>query len=449
MNKVKGSQELTKDSALDEIITKETVYLLYRAIPTSVAATVIIAAFLSAILWQFYDDNKLILWFGVVTGVNVIRYIFFRLYTKADNGANNIKYWDNAFYILVILNGLCFSVIGIFYLPDISSNYHYFPIMVLIGLAAGAVSTLSFRMKNIIAYFLLLLLPVLIIELYIGTFLSNSIAGLVLLSMIFSLANAKRIRQTSVENITLQNESKKYNQELMVSKEAAEKANTVKDHFVSMISHELRTPLNAILGYAQLLRMSDVVQKDQEHDEQSEGIISSGKHLLSLIEELLDLSEIQADQLKVELQDVSLKNALIESLVILNPVAAVYKAEITDEIEDKYLLKADHKRLKQVFINLIANAIKYNHLQGKVKITANEQPDGYVRISIIDNGNGLTEQQQSHLFEAFQRFDTNKEGIGLGLFITKKLIDLMQGKIGVVSKIDEGSTFWFDLPQAK
>lgn len=438
-------QQLNNDSEIKELTTKETVKLLYKSIPTSFAATIIISAFLSAVLWRFFDDANLIFWFVIVTGINVTRYILYRSFIKADCGIDNIKFWDNTFYSLVILNGLCFSVIGIFYLPDASSSYHYFPIMVLIGLATGAVSTLSFKMKNIITYFILLLLPVLISELYLNTFLSNSIAALILLSMIFSLANAKRIQQTSVDNIALQYDSKRYNQKLIESKDAAIKANTVKDHFVSMISHELRTPLNAILGYAQLLKMTDMSSLNEEHDEQTQGIVDSGKHLLSLIEELLDLSEIQADQLKVIIQDVSLKNALVESLTILHPVAAAYKDDVIDEIENKYLVRADHKRLKQIFINLISNAIKYNHLRGKIIISAKEIEDGFIRVSVTDDGNGLTEEQQKHLFEAFQRFDTKKEGIGLGLFITKKLIKLMGGKIGVTSEINKGSTFWFDL----
>lgn len=449
MNKMHDVQQSETALELKEVIANETVYLLYRIIPNSVAATIVISAFLAAILWQFFDDAQLILWFIIVACINVARYVLYRFFSKAKNGVDNISFWDNAFYFLVILNGLCFSAIGILYLPDASSSYHYFPIMVLIGLATGAVSTLSFQMKNIITYFILLLLPVLIGELYLNTFLSNSIAVLILLSMIFSLANAKRIHQTSVDNIILQYESKKYNQELIKNKDAAVKANTVKDHFVSMISHELRTPLNAILGYAQLLKMTDTPSLNEEHDEQTQGILDSGKHLLSLIEELLDLSEIQADQLKVSIEDVSLKSALVESLTILHPVAAAFRDDIIDKVENKYLVRADHKRLKQIFINLISNAIKYNHLQGKITISTKLLADGFIRISVTDDGNGLTEEQQNYLFQAFKRFDTRKEGIGLGLFITKKLVELMGGTIGVTSEINKGSTFWFDLALAE
>jgi len=258
-----------------------------------------------------------------------------------------------------------------------------------------------------------------------GEFLSYIVALLIVLFMILALTNAKRINKTMVENISLHYYSAIHNQALSESNDAAIKANKVKDHFISMISHELRTPLNAILGFSQLLKMSDEPVLTSEQDDQAQGIIDSGKHLLSLIEELLDLSEIEAGKLKVSITDVSLKNVLDESITILSAVATADEISIINEVEKDSIIKADHKRLKQVMINLISNAIKYNHLNGTIVISANKIADDIIRISVIDNGNGLSQEQQSHLFQAFKRFDSKQEGIGLGLFITKKIINLM------------------------
>jgi signal transduction histidine kinase len=345
----------------------------------------------------------------------------------------------------LLLNGLGFSCLSIWLSPDAASVYHYFPAMILIGISAGAVATLSFRMKNIIAYFILFLVPLFITEVLIGTFVSYSVATLTVLLAVFSLANAKRFNQTAIENIALHYNIEEQHQKLIESRNAAIEANSTKTNFISMVSHELRTPLNAMLGYSQLLRMSDSPGLNEEQNEQTQGIIDSGKHLLSLIEELLDLSRIESHKLKVEVEDISLVDVLNESIRLLNPVASQYHIEIENKVENVYLVKADSKRLKQIFINLISNAIKYNHEHGKVKIDVDEVSGSQIRVLITDTGNGLSEEQIQGLFQPFKRYDHKIEGIGLGLYITQNLVELMGGKIGVESEPEKGSVFWFSL----
>ena len=441
-------QSLNQGASLKETIAKETVDLLYKAIPGSVVATIIIAATLSGVLWQFFDDSLLVLWFIIITSINVARFILYKYYSNRNKNVVNTKFWDKSFYFLLILNGLAFSVIGLVFLPDSSSAYHYFPIMVLIGLATGAVSSLSFSLRNISTYFVLLLVPIFVSELIINTFLSYSIAGLIMLSMTFSLVNAKRIYQTSIENITLNYQSEKNTQELIESRNAAIAANSAKTNFVSMISHELRTPLNGMLGFSQLLAMSDSPPLNEEQDENNKGIQDAGKHLLSLIEELLDLSEIDSHKINVEIEDVSLADNLSESIAILNPVASGFDIELINNVENIYLVRADFKRLKQVFINLISNAIKYNQKEGKVTINVNKVNENKVRVLISDTGSGLTAEQVNGLFQPFQRYDSSKEGLGLGLYITQNIVELMGGETGVESELNKGSTFWFELPLA-
>lgn len=213
-----------------------------------------------------------------------------------------------------------------------------------------------------------------------------------------------------------------------------------------MISHELRTPLNGILGFAQLLKMSDDPTLSKEQNENTQGILDSGGHLLSLIEELLELSKIEAHKLDVAIKDVSLSKVLEESTAIINAVAAGYNISIIKNIDNNYLIRADDKRLKQVFINLISNAIKYNHVGGQIEISISELSKEKIRVSISDTGNGLSKEQISGLFQPFQRYDYTKEGLGLGLYITQNIIELMKGKIGVESEEGKGSTFWFELP---
>lgn len=435
--------------SLEDTIFKEIVHSLFLALPASAAATSIIGASLVAILWHVIDTTLLSVWLTVLVGLSMCRYILYKLYVRSSKSIENVIYWDRLFYLLLVLTGLTWTCVSLWLLPDSNTIEHYLPTLILIAISAGAVTSLGYRMKYITTYFFLLLIPQFVSEIMIGSFLSLIVASLTLLFIFFALTNAKRLNRTIVENISLRYHEASRNQEINESKDAAVKANKVKDHFISLISHELRTPLNAILGYGQLLKMSDEPKLNNEQDEQTEGIIHSGKHLLSLIEELLDMSEIEADQLKVSVVDVSLKDALGESIKILIPVAAEVESEIINKVETDFVVKADHKRLKQIFINLISNAIKYNHLKGKIIISAEIMSGDFVRISVNDDGNGLTQEQQKSLFQAFKRFDREQEGLGLGLFITKKIIKLMGGEIGVTSEINKGSTFWFDLPLVK
>lgn len=446
MDIVIDTHQVNEDIELEQTIASKTVDLLFGAIPGSVSATIVISTFLSAVLWKLLGDITLVYWLTVVVAVNLARFVLYKYYMNRDTGINNTAFWDKSFYFLLILNGLCFSAIGVFFLPDASVTYHYFPIMVLVGLAAGAVVTLSFEMRNITTYFLLLLFPVFVSELLINTFISNSVAALICLSITFSLVNAKKICQTSKEKITLNFHSEKHTKQLIESRNAAVAANSAKTNFISMISHELRTPLNGMLGFSQLLAMSDNPPLNEEQLENNKGIHDSGKHLLSLIEELLDLSEIESHKMSMSLEEVSLADNLSESIAILNPVATRFNIELINNVENCYLVKADSKRLKQVFINLISNAIKYNSRNGKVTIGANNITGETVRVSVSDTGIGLTKEQIKGLFQPFQRYDTKKEGLGLGLYITQNIVELMDGKVGVESRAKKGSIFWFELP---
>ena len=448
MNYSKNKPEYKKQNSnlsIEEIIYKEVVDALYMALPGSVLATIVIAASLVAILWQEVDVIYLTVWLLSMTVINFLRYIAYYYYLKSKKSMPEIYFWDRVFVVLLIMTGLIWSCVSIWLLPANDSLYHYVPALILIGISAGAVTTLGFRMRNLIIYFFLLLFPLFVSELMVGQYISNVISFLIIIFIMLALTNARRINAAMIENISFRYNAKQHERELIEIKDAALSANSAKTNFISMISHELRTPLNAIMGFSQLLQMSENPELNEEQIENTQGIIESGKHLLSLIEELLDLSKIEANKLDVELHHISLNDVLNESITLLNPVAEEYGVEIHNSVDNNYIVKADSKRLKQVFINLISNAIKYNHIGGKVKISSEAMASNKVSISVSDNGNGLTQEQQDSLFKPFQRYDDEKEGIGLGLYITKNLVELMDGMIAVKSDFGVGSTFWFKL----
>ena len=444
-------QDLLKDDhGLADVIFQEKVDSLYRALASSVFANIVIASVMALVLSHITDSMVLIMWLLSMVAINLIRLLLSKLYEKNHNTRDNIIFWERVFYLFLVLNAFGWSSISIWLLPDNESIYHFFPALIITSISAGAVNTLSFSMKHIVTYLTLLLLPLFIVELLIGTFISYSVSGLILVLAIFAYSNAKQLNNTITENIKLNYESKKYTENLIESRNEAIEANIEKTNFVSMISHELRTPLNAILGFGQLLKFSDEPELNKEQSENVDGIIHSGRHLLSLIEELLDLSKIESRKLKVDIEDVSLTYVLVESVSLLNPVAHEYNIDIINnvDINNIHLVKADTKRLKQVLINLISNAIKYNHENGEVIIEVDDIDKEKVRVSVSDTGDGLTKEQCDELFIPFKRFDNKREGIGLGLYITHNLVKLMQGEIGVESEVGKGSTFWFEIPLA-
>ena len=238
--------------------------------------------------------------------------------------------------------------------------------------------------------------------------------------------------------------------EILAAKEEAEFANNAKSEFLARMSHELRTPLNAVLGFGQLLELD----KDTLTEEQNEGIshiIAGGKHLLQLIDEVLDIARVDSGKLDISMEAVSLDQALGEALLLINPLAAKHKITLGERSNKGFHVFADERRLKQVLVNLLSNAVKYNRAGGMVEVSNDAIEDGLIRIAVSDTGIGIRAEDQTTLFEPFARVSgsvQSAEGTGIGLTITKRLVELMGGLIGFESEYGKGTTFWIVLPGA-
>ncbi len=232
------------------------------------------------------------------------------------------------------------------------------------------------------------------------------------------------------------------------SKEEAEKANRAKSEFLSRMSHELRTPLNAILGFAQLLEMSAL---DRDKREAVAQILKAGQHLLGLINEVLEISRIEAGRLSLSPEPVLISSAIQEALDLLTPMAVRRNILLRDEggTERRRYVMADQQRLKQVLLNLISNAIKYNADDGTVTIASEEIDGSRLKIKVQDTGPGIKPDSLPKLFTPFERLgaeQTGVEGTGLGLALSKRLLEMMGGSIGAENNRDRGATFWMELP---
>ncbi|MEI7726432.1 MAG: PAS domain S-box protein, partial [Bacteroidota bacterium] len=248
-------------------------------------------------------------------------------------------------------------------------------------------------------------------------------------------------------------ERKRIEEEYRKARIEADNANLAKSEFLSRMSHELRTPMNSILGFAQLMQM-DV--RNQAHQKGVNHILTSGKHLLNLINEVLDISRIEAGRLSLSLEPVKLSGVIPEVIDIVHQQAVKRHVSIklVNSPVNQLFVRCDNQRIRQVLLNLLNNAIKYNRTGGSVLIQTDLMPenaDGFVpvRISVTDTGKGISAPDLPKLFKPFERIGAEKsetEGTGLGLTVVKKLMEAMGGTLGVKSVPGTGSTFWIELP---
>ena len=237
---------------------------------------------------------------------------------------------------------------------------------------------------------------------------------------------------------------------LLAARNEADRANEAKSEFLSRMSHELRTPLNAILGFGQLLQIDGL---DTKHREDVDQIVKAGRHLLDLINEVLDIARVEAGRLSLSLEPVAVDEAIGEAVDLIQPLAVERKLRVStsDGIESLFV-RADKQRLKQVLLNLLSNAVKYNVEGGSVELGAREGSDGTVVLTVRDTGVGIPPHRVDQLFAPFDRLDADKRGVtgtGLGLALSKALVEAMNGSIAVTTDVGKGSTFEVSLPRAE
>jgi len=245
-------------------------------------------------------------------------------------------------------------------------------------------------------------------------------------------------------------ERKRAERALREAKAEADRANAAKSEYLSRMSHELRTPLNAILGFAQLLELEDLTEEQREN---LRYILSAARHLLELINEVLDISRIEAASLSLSPEPVDVLQVVTDAVDLIGPLAAErqIRVEAPAPDGDAWVVLADRQRLKQVLLNLTSNAVKYNRHGGSIHVTCRETAGGRVAIAVRDTGPGIPAAKMDRLFRPYDRLGaehTGVQGTGMGLALSKGLVEAMDGRLEASSVEGEGTTFTVELPLA-
>jgi signal transduction histidine kinase/ActR/RegA family two-component response regulator len=441
---------------LDNLLKTESTKLLLSTLPFSAAANVLLAIIITTVQAEVIAAEVLYGW--LVLSITLHMGVLLLWRSGGLNKAENI----GRYRIINIANGLVWGLGGVMMYPAGDVFHQMFLLFALAGLIAGAAMVLMTDRISAFSFLVLAALPTMACLALDGGKIQLTLLGMSMFYLSFVMLSVHsnnrsfqengRLRVEAVEReMALQRsgaELRKAKEQAEIAKEQAEMANRAKSSFLSSMSHELRTPLNSIIGLAEMFDRGMLGNLQQEQREPVGHILSGGRHLLTLVNEVLDLARIEAGETKLEITTLDINPLIADVVTLTRPLAFKRGISIHHNCHDKTYIKADSARLRQVLLNLLTNAVKYNIDGGSIFITLQPAKSG-VRISVTDTGRGILENQHSQLFQPYQRLGAEQtaiEGTGLGLFITKHLVEAMGGSIGFKSEAGVGSSFWIELP---
>ena len=424
---------------------------LYGNTSVALVSNALLAIIVVWFLFQLdaHDSDYLWIWLVAIYLVILARILttYFYKHKHKNKEPDVLFFYYVIFIINVVITGLLWGITPWLFASAEQPEIALILVFVVGGLASGATATMSVLPKVYLFYLLSTLAPIITwffiqdgtLYFVIALMLSFSIVGFITASLTYNKILIHSFELT---------------EKVLKQKHQVEEASNAKSTFLSRMSHELRTPLNAIIGFSQLITMDADAPNKTTHQHAKE-ITNAGEYLLSLINDLLEISAIEANKIELNIMGIDVKKIINECLLLIR-ATSVLELNVTIEYEKNNCVdmnvRVDPLRVKQILLNILSNACKYNRQDGTVTINCEIIDGSYGRVSISDTGLGISKEKQADIFTAYDRLgqeQTGIQGTGLGLIISRQLLHVMGGKMGFKSEQNQGSCFWIDLPLAK
>ena len=453
------------------IFAKE-VDTLYRALPLPLFASWFNSIFLAGILYHHISTTILLLWIIANTALTILRYMSYYYYRRVSQ-LRSLRSLYILYFIGLALSSLLWGSTSIFLFNE-SLVYGLIVVFVAGGMAAGALGSLSYRFETYLFYNLTILIPFFVVLISSPSHEYNIMGFILILFSAMLLVSGKKFYTNFHDAITLQFEqhdtleklaaekenierlnrhlkdeiiTKEQTQEHLIDAlEASKQAAIAKEAFFATMSHELRTPLNSIIGFSQIL--SRKKELPAEIIIYLEKILFSGRHLLDLVNTILDYSKLKSGKMEPNFTQFSLRDFIFELTMMCEPIAHKRDVEILYPTFENETIVADRKMLYQILLNILSNAIKFSPQNDRIKFTYDFSSEHL--FTLCDHGPGIALDMHEKIFDPFTQIDNltgrNPEGTGLGLAIVKEMIEVHHGKIWVESVLGKGSCFYISLP---